>query len=203
MSSRKGSSLGTSDALASAMTLEGGDWHTNTPPTLCAAFQQLHAPLLFRFALLLTLGDWKTAERATTNALAEGAARVDELRHPERAAAWLRRHIVRFAPCPRTASADGRDILAALAIPEPTVAALSRLGRLERAALLASEVEGFDSRDVETIVDCRGTRFERLLTRATRRYAAAEGTAPVPRHGANSHKRSISALQGLFAVHVW
>jgi DNA-directed RNA polymerase specialized sigma24 family protein len=190
-------------ASSAKLTLDAGDCHTKTSPTLCAAFQQLHGPLLFRFALLLNLGDWKRAERATKNALADGAARVDELRHPERAAAWLRRHIVRSAPCPRTASADGRDILAALAIPEPTVAALSRLGRLERAALLGSEVEGFDSRDVEAIVNCRGTRFERLLTRARRRYAAAEATVPGPRHHGNSHKRSISALQGLFAIHPW
>jgi DNA-directed RNA polymerase specialized sigma24 family protein len=178
------------------------DADRKTSPTLCAAFQQLHGPLLFRFALLLTLGDWKSAERATKHALADGAARVDELRHPERAAAWLRRHIVRSAPCPRTASTDGRDILAALAIPEPSVAALSGLGRLERAALIGSEVEGFDSRDVETIVNRRGTQFWRLLTRARRRYAAAEAAAPVPRPQGNSQRRSISAMQGLFANHV-
>src|ERR687895_367576 len=56
-----------------------------------AAFRELHGRRLHGFALLLTLGDRERAASLASDALAAGQLRVDELRHPERAAAWLRR----------------------------------------------------------------------------------------------------------------
>src|SRR5262245_49203152 len=70
------------------------------------AFRELHGRRLHGFALLLTLGDRAEAARLASDALDAGVARVDELRHPERAAAWLRRRVVDRARVSRAVPPD-------------------------------------------------------------------------------------------------
>ena len=134
-----------------------------------AAFRELHGRRLHGFALLLTLGDRATAARLASEALATGAARIDELRHPERAAAWLRRRVVDGARSNRGVRVDGR-ILLDLGVDGPVVAGIAALDRLERAALIASAVERLDRRDVATIVGRDGSALDRLLRRARQRF---------------------------------
>ena len=69
----------------------------STAEAMRAAFRELHGRRLHGFALLLTLGDRPSAARLASEALADGAMRVEELRHPERAAAWLRHRVVERA----------------------------------------------------------------------------------------------------------
>ena len=133
------------------------------------AFRELHGRRLHGFALLLTLGDRPAAARLATDALAAGAERVDELRHPERAAAWLRRRVVDRARVSRGVAADP-DVVLDLGADEATVTALASLARLERAALIASTVERLDPRDVATIVGRDGSRLDRLLVRARQSF---------------------------------
>src|SRR6187431_2709085 len=83
----------------------------SNPDVLRAAFRELHGRRLHGFALLLTLGDRPGAARLASEALAAGAMRVDELRHPERAAAWLRHRLVDRARVGRAAQADARVLL--------------------------------------------------------------------------------------------
>ena len=91
-----------------------------TPPELVrAAFRDLHGTRLHGFALLITLGDRARAARLAGEAIAAGTARMTELRHPERAAAWLRRRVTRNAgrsgrPSRRRAAGEGRQALEAL-----------------------------------------------------------------------------------------
>jgi DNA-directed RNA polymerase specialized sigma24 family protein len=134
-----------------------------------AAFKELHGRRLHGFALLLTLGDRPAAARLASEALAAGAARIDELRHPERAAAWLRRRIVERARVGRNARAD-HDALTGIGADEAAIEAMAGLDRLERAALIASSVERLDRRDVATIVGRDATALDRLLRRARERY---------------------------------
>jgi hypothetical protein len=134
-----------------------------------AAFRELHGRRLHGFALLLTLGDRAVAARLASSALADGAARVGELRHPERAAAWLRRRVVDGARRGRSERADAR-VLLELGVDERTGDALSALDRLERAGLIASTIERLDRRDVAAIVGRDGAALDRLLSRARRRF---------------------------------
>lgn len=152
-----------------------------TPPELYAAFREVQRPRLIAFAFVFMLGDRTGAEHAADAALAATTGSVNQLRHPERAAAWLRRHIVRSPQVRPTPSAAGQAAMARIGIDAARFAALCALDRLERAALVASVVEGIDSRDVEDIVGCRPRDLDRLLKRATRKYLAA-------------HKRSHSGL---------
>ena len=134
-----------------------------------SAFRELHGRRLHGFALLLTLGDRAVAARLASDALAAGIASIDELRHPERAAAWLRRHVVDRARVGRNERADPR-VLLELGADGPMVEALAALDRLERAALVASAVERLDRRDVVTIVGRDGSALDRLLRRARGRF---------------------------------
>ncbi|MEA2650619.1 MAG: hypothetical protein QOI85_340, partial [Chloroflexota bacterium] len=68
-----------------------------SPELVRAAFRDLHGTRLHGFALLVTLGDHARAARLAGEAIAAGTARTSELRHPERAAAWLRRRVTRNA----------------------------------------------------------------------------------------------------------
>jgi DNA-directed RNA polymerase specialized sigma24 family protein len=158
------------------------------------AFRELHGRRLHGFALLLTLGDRPTAARLASEALASGAARVDELRHPERAAAWLRRRVVDRARLRRGERADTGTLLA-LGADEATVAALAALGRIERAALIASTVERLDRRDVGTIVGRDGPRLDRLIRRARERFmrlhAAAASDEP-PDGPVSAHVQALA-----------
>lgn len=147
-----------------------------------AAFQELHGPRLHGFALLLTLGDRVLAARLSADALSAGSTRVGELRHPERAAAWLRAHVVRGArfidrrPIDVVVSELG---LRPLGADEAVCAGLARLGRLERAALVAAIVERLDRRDVATIVGRDGRALAALLRQARGRYAAGHAERAV------------------------
>ena len=149
------------------------------PPDLAplqAAFRELHGRRLHGFSLLLTLGDADRAAALAGEALAAGADRASELRHPERAAAWLRARVVRHAARVARKTRRRRD-LSDLAVDEPTLAALSTLDQASRAALVADVVEGFDRRDVGTIVGRDGRDLARLLDRSIARYVVAYGGA--------------------------
>ena len=149
---------------------------------LRSAFRELHGRRLHGFALLLTMGDRVAAARLASAALADGAERVDELRHPERAAAWLRRRVVEGARRSRTVRPDPQALLD-LGVTERAADALSALDRLELAVLIASSIERLDRRDVATIVGRNGSTLDRLLFRARQRFmrthaASTEGDPP-------------------------
>jgi hypothetical protein len=155
-----------------------------TPPELVrAAFRDLHAARLHGFALLVTLGDRPAAAGAANRALAAGAARLSDLRHPERAAAWLRARVL--ADARRASRSRGRrsavEARAALEIMGVDAAMLSGLAVLsvrERGAIVADWVERLDRRDVATVVGLDGARLDRLVRRARSRYAAEVADAP-------------------------
>jgi DNA-directed RNA polymerase specialized sigma24 family protein len=146
------------------------------PDLVRAAFREVHGPGLYGFALLLTLGDRSRADPIASATLAEGVARVAQLRHPERAAAWLRGRVVRAAR--RTPSgglqsrAERRAVLSQLGLSEPALATLESLSLDDRAAIVASVLERFSPADVAVILDrdLDGTR--RVLRSARRRYLA-------------------------------
>lgn len=154
-----------------------------TAEDLRAAFRELHGRRLHGFALLLTLGNAPASARLTADAIDAGTTHVNELRHPERAAAWLRSRVARAArKVGRRGGADGRDRLAALAgcgVDEAVLAGLTALRFWERVALIAASVERLDERDVATIVGTGGRRLDRLLHRARQRYVAAHGPVSV------------------------
>lgn len=150
--------------------------------SVAAAFRELHGRRLHGFALLLTLGDQALAARVSARALAAGAARGGELRHPERAAAWLRSQVVAGLPrrMREPSPAEERVALEPLAVDRAVIDGLAALSVRERAALVASEIERLDPRDVEAVVGRSGRRFERLLGQARRRYIRAHSAAPLP-----------------------
>ena len=165
----------------------------STAEVMRAAFRELHGRRLHGFALLLTLGDRPEAARLASEALAAGAARVDELRHPERAAAWLRNRVVARARVGGTERVDPRALLA-LGVDEPLVVAFESLGRLERAALIASSVERLDRRDVASIVGREGSSLDRLLRRGRERLirAYADAATEPPEGPIASHVQSLA-----------
>ena len=151
------------------------------PEVLRSAFRDLHGTRLYGFALLLTLGDRARSARLTSDALAASAARTEELRHPERAAAWLRRQVMRQAgrgrsSVDRSAAAPG-FALERMGVDAPILAGLSVLTTRERGALVADSVEGLDHGDVATVVGVDGARLDRLLGRARDRYTVAAADA--------------------------
>jgi DNA-directed RNA polymerase specialized sigma24 family protein len=144
------------------------------------AFRELHGPSLHGFALLLTLGDRRRALALTSDALAAADAHAAELRHPERAAAWLRARATAAAGR-RDSSIDAESRLAALEPLDVTgsvLAGLAALGTRERAAIIASWVERLDHRDVATVVGRSGNRLDALLRRARQRFLAGASAAP-------------------------
>jgi DNA-directed RNA polymerase specialized sigma24 family protein len=154
-----------------------------TPPELVrAAFRDLHGTRLHGFALLVTMGDRARAARLAGEAIAAGTARTTELRHPERAAAWLRRRVTRNAeragrPARRGPAAEGRRALEELGADAAAFAGLSALSTRERAALVADSIERLDRGDVATIVGVDGARLDRLVGRARRRYTETVAAA--------------------------
>jgi DNA-directed RNA polymerase specialized sigma24 family protein len=152
-----------------------------TPPdAVLVAFRDLHARRLHGFALLLVLGNRPAAARLASDALQAAGERIGGLRHPERAAAWLRARVVRMARGlgrtePRRS--DRVDALDELGMDAAVFAGLEALSQRERAALVATAIERLDWRDAATIVDSDGRGFDRLVARARRRYAAAYGAA--------------------------
>lgn len=137
------------------------------------AFVALHARHLNGFALLMCLGDRELARRLVGEALLAGLQHPERHRHPERAAAWLRARVVAATPRRTQLGASGIGALAEIGAVEGVALALGSLSRLERAGLIAREIEGLDPRDVATVVgrDARG--LDGLLERARRRYLAA------------------------------
>jgi DNA-directed RNA polymerase specialized sigma24 family protein len=137
-----------------------------------AAFRDLHGRRLHGFALLLMLGDAARAAQLAVDALDAGSTRIDELRHPERAAAWLRARVVASS---RGMPRAGRRVqpLSDLGVDASVASALGTLGHLERAALIASSIERLDRRDVATVVGRHGDALDRLLAHARRGYGAA------------------------------
>ncbi len=142
-----------------------------------AAFRDLHGAGLHGFAVLLTVGDRSRAASLAAVALAEGTFRVDELRHPERAAAWLRSRVLRAARRTRESGLHSRRerhaALVELGLSEPAIATLEGLSIEDRAAIVASLVERFSPVDVAAILgrDVKATR--RIVRTARRRYLAA------------------------------
>jgi DNA-directed RNA polymerase specialized sigma24 family protein len=171
------------------------------PATLRAAFDDLHGGRLHGFALLVTLGDRDAAARLARGALVAAGPHADELRHPERAAAWLRAWVVRTAGgryrSPQR-GVDGGTGLTELGVDAATYAALAALDARERAAIVASVVERFDARDVGMVVGRDGPSLDRLLVRARRRfmerYAAHEGGAPPPAGPYTDRLAAVAAL---------
>jgi hypothetical protein len=136
----------------------------------------VHARRLHGFALILTMGERQLAARASTQALTEAIRILPELRHPERAAAWLR-HIVLNAvrkarPSTGLSSAERSRALTELGIGLTAMVGLEALSVLERAALVASDVERLSPIDVELVVG-RSPNATRLLVHSARRRFVA------------------------------
>ena len=140
-------------------------------------FRELHGPQLHGFALLLTLGDQAMAEELAANALAAGASRGREHEHPRGAAAWLRHSVLRDAKR-RHIDTDydettRRAALETLGVDGNAFAALRALKVLERAAIVASSVEGLEQRDVATVLGLDEERSQRIVRDALRRATRA------------------------------
>jgi hypothetical protein len=143
--------------------------------TLAAAFRDLHGPRLHGFALLVALGDSRAAERAAGFALAAGAAQAAALRHPERAAAWLRARTLRGLVQGRTrrSATPIESRLAALTplgVSETVYRGLAGLSIRARAAIVASAIERIDPIDVETILDAAPAATRHAVAEARRHY---------------------------------
>ena len=151
-------------------------------PGLGAAFRELHGERLHGFALLITLGDRARAGHLAEQALAEGARRASHLRHPERAAAWLRSRALQAARRGRAGrrtplTPEQLATLDAMGV-EPAVAtALASIDIRERAVVVAEAIEGLGTLDVAAIAGVDRSRVAALRKRARRRYAAAFATA--------------------------
>jgi DNA-directed RNA polymerase specialized sigma24 family protein len=144
---------------------------------LRAAFRDLHGPRLHGFALLLTVGDRSRAANAAATVLADGVARAAQLRHPERAAAWLRARVLRIlrrtGDSRRHTRTERRAILLELGMPEAMMAALEGLTLDDRAALVAASVERLAITDVASVLGSDAAATRRILQAARRRYLAA------------------------------
>jgi DNA-directed RNA polymerase specialized sigma24 family protein len=145
-----------------------------------AAFRELHGSTLHGFALLVTLGDRRRAAILTADALRAAVEHLPNLRHPERAAAWLRRRVTRSARRDerRLAADDRLAALSDLAVTPAALAGLAALSPLERAGLVAIAIERLDRRDVATIVGRDGDRLDLLLRSARRRYLDGAAASP-------------------------
>lgn len=130
----------------------------------------------------MTVGDRRLAATLAERALRAADDHTAELRHPERAAAWLRERVASEAPR-RVDRIDVDERLAALGplgVTSDVLAGLAALDRRQRAALLASWVERLDRRDVAVIVHRDGRRLEALLHAARERYLAGSSAAAAP-----------------------
>ena len=150
---------------------------------LAEAFRNLHGPSLHGFALLVALGEPEAAERAAGEALAAGAQQASALRHPERAAAWLRARTLRAlhqglsrgTAIPASARLATLGDLGVESVVYDALAVLSLEGR---AALVASAIERFEPLDTETILGSSPAAARRVISEARARYLqAVEGQA--------------------------
>jgi hypothetical protein len=152
----------------------------------------MHASRLHGFALLLTIGDEARAAGAAAAAMRAGAKRAEELRHPERAAGWLRHQVInelrRTWPAVVVTPIEWHAALRRMRASDVLISALEGMTVERRAALVAGTIEGMDLADVATILDTdlvragravEGSRREYLET-AARMALPAEGAAPGP-----------------------
>jgi hypothetical protein len=140
---------------------------------LRAAFRDVHGPSLHGFALLLTLGDREVASRIASLALAEGARRAATLRHPERAAAWLRRRVIHAyggRRRPELPLEERLTALAAMGVDEGAYEALAGLSLADRVALVAGEIERLDPTDLELVLQEGTSRVRRRVSQARTRF---------------------------------
>jgi hypothetical protein len=146
------------------------------PERMQSAFTDLHASRLYGFALIVALGERRTAARAAVDALLGALTRVDELRHPERAAAWLRHEVLRDLHAGRLPVGIDRARLASLeaqGVTRPATWGLAALSLDQRAALVAADVERFAPADVERVVGRGPAATMRLLAEARERYVVS------------------------------
>jgi len=141
-------------------------------PSLHDAFVELHGERLHGFALLVTLGDKALAGMLTAETLAKGGGRIEQLRHPERAATWLRAALTRAARQPawghqRPVEAERRDALVRLGVDRATYDALGSLDVRSR-AVVAVTVEGLAAADVYEVAGS-----DERVRRARRDYLTA------------------------------
>ena len=125
--------------------------------------------------MLVTLGDRQSAELVAGFALAAGADQAAALRHPERAAAWLRARMLRTLhqrrSIGRMTPTDARlATLATLGVDEAAFRGLAALSLDQRAALVASAIEGFDPIDIETILGASPAAARHAVAEARKRY---------------------------------
>jgi hypothetical protein len=161
------------------MPTAGPDVDTASPAAEAPeAIRQLHHRRLFGFAVLLTLGDRGLAAAASEAALND--LDPSTATHPERTAAELRRRVlrsVRRRTRSMASTAQQRIGVGDVISDGAVVLGLEALTPVERAAIVATSVERFDARDVETIVGRRGVHLERLLRKARSAYLAAYAAA--------------------------
>ena len=154
------------------------------------AFDDIHGRRLHGFALLVALGDGERAEHAAGMALSAGEEQATALRHPERAAAWLRARVLSSLRARTIGSSPTdlarRDNLAGLGVGGPAFDGLAALSPAERAALVASLIEGFEPIDVETILNLGPTATKRITARAREHYQLAATQAEPPGIGTAS-----------------
>ena len=142
---------------------------------LRAAFRDAHGARLHGFALLVTLGDAPLAASLAADALDAGARDADDLRHPERAAAWLRGHVLRNVPR-RSSRRDARapdqrrSALASLGVDYATFDVLEKFSPVQRATLVAGEIEGLAPLDLELVLDAPPRAVRRRLAETRRRF---------------------------------
>jgi DNA-directed RNA polymerase specialized sigma24 family protein len=123
---------------------------------------------------MLLLGNGQRAAGLAAASLARGSERVTELRHPERAAAWLRADLLRHVGRVPQALPPALDpVLAALGATPAIMQALATLDLRQRAVIIAMDIEHLDLRDVERIVGRRPAATARLLAQARARFAAS------------------------------
>jgi hypothetical protein len=155
---------------------------------LADAFREVHGARLYGFALLVSLGEAGLSERVSGEALEAGAAQASAMRHPERAAAWLRARALRglhqgVGRGVATPLATRREALAALGVDEAVYDGLAVLGLEARAALVASAVERFESIDTETILGASPAATRKVIARARDRYLQAVHGQPNDKTG--------------------
>jgi DNA-directed RNA polymerase specialized sigma24 family protein len=142
---------------------------------LRAAFRDAHGARLNGFALLVTLGDQALSASLAADALGEGTLQADVLRHPERAAAWLRARVLKSTPrrvSRRRAPTDEERMaaLAAIGVDGLTYRTLASLTVEERAALVASSLEGFAALDMEEILGSGARDARRRVSEARTKF---------------------------------
>jgi DNA-directed RNA polymerase specialized sigma24 family protein len=169
---------------------------------LQAAFRDLHGARLHGFALLVALGDRQAAAAASSKALSDAGSRLAELRHPERAAAWLRARVARSLSRhrrPAVPEHERRETLRGLGVTDAAFAGLATLSPRERAVFVAAAIERLEPIDVEQVAGRDPDGTARLVDRARRRYLQA---AVALLDAGGGRVSAGSAPPGLLAVRV-